>query len=73
MEPMQYMLKILEKVIAAESKFFRAARNCEHVNPYRNMTDTSNGEMYYGCSYPKKANEIATCRPDRCPLRGLVF
>ena len=66
------MLEILEKFIAVESEFFRAARDCEHVNPYRNMTDKSIGEMYYGCNY-SKANEIATCRPDRCPLRALVF
>ena len=69
---MEDLLKILKNVISVESKFFREARNCDHVNPYRNMTDTSNGEMYYGCSYPK-TNEIATCRPDRCPLRGKVF
>jgi hypothetical protein len=69
---MEDLLKILKEVISVESKFFRAARNCDHVNPYRNMTDKSNGEMYYGCHYPK-TNEIATCRPDRCPLRGEVF
>jgi hypothetical protein len=69
---MDEMKKILKEVIETERKFFRAARDCTHVNPYRNMTDTSNGEMYYGCSYPQR-NEIATCRPDRCPLRGEVF
>ena len=69
---MDEMIKILKQVIEAENKFFKAVHECSYVNPYVDITDTSIGEKYHGCRHPK-VNEIATCRPDRCPLRGEVF
>ncbi|MHA1816595.1 MAG: hypothetical protein ACTSX1_11350 [Candidatus Heimdallarchaeaceae archaeon] len=69
---MDEMIKILKEVIEAERKFFRATYKCAYVNPLRDITDTSIGEKYHGCRHPK-VNEIASCRPDRCPLRGMVF
>jgi hypothetical protein len=66
------MIEILRQVIEAEHKFFRVAMDCTHLNPLINIKDTSNSETYHGCRHPG-VNEIATCRPDRCPWRGKVF
>ncbi len=52
--------------------YLDAASHCKYLNAGRDIMDMTTRIAYPGCNHPKGVQDIASCRPDRCPMgKGL--